>query len=78
MYSRDEFIEQINMHRDTIKRLFGQTPRVFRNTELIYNNDLAAAIEAIGGFDAILAEGPTISLAFATPILSIARRIASR
>ena len=54
LYSRDEFIEQVNKHSETIKQLFGQTPRVFRNTELIYNNDLAAAIEAIGGFDAIL------------------------
>ena len=57
LYSRDEFIEQVNKHRDLIKKLFGQTPRVFRNTELIYNNDLAATIEAIGGFDAIISEG---------------------
>ena len=64
LYSRDEFIEQVSKHRETIKRLFGQTPRVFRNTELIYNNDLAATIEAIGGFDAILAEGADHILGF--------------
>jgi alpha-amylase len=64
LYSRDEFIEQINKHRETIKKLFGQTPRIFRNTELIYNNDLAAAVEAIGGFDAILAEGADHILGF--------------
>ena len=57
LYSREEFIEQIRMHKQTIHRLFGQTPRVFRNTELIYNNDLAVAIEQMGGFDMILAEG---------------------
>lgn len=57
LYSREEFIEQIQMHKQTIHRLFSQTPRVFRNTELIYNNDLAAVIEQMGGFDMILAEG---------------------
>jgi alpha-amylase len=64
LYSRDEFIEQINKHRETIKKLFGQTPRIFRNTELIYNNDLATTIEALGGFDAILAEGADHILGF--------------
>ena len=57
LYSYDEFIEQINKHRDKIEELFGQRPRVFRNTELIYNNDLAKTIESIGDFDAILTEG---------------------
>jgi alpha-amylase len=57
LYSRDEFIEQIKAHKQTIRRLFGQTPRVFRNTELIYNNSLPAIIDQIGGFDAIITEG---------------------
>ena len=57
LYSRDEFIEQIKAHKQTIRRLFGQTPRVFRNTELIYNNSLPAIIDQIGGFDAIMTEG---------------------
>lgn len=57
LYSRDEFIEQVNKHIDTIGYLFGQRPRVFRNTELIYNNDLAALVESMGIFDAIITEG---------------------
>lgn len=57
LYSRDEFLEQINKHTETIERLFGQKPRVFRNTELIYNNDLATLIESTGNFDAIITEG---------------------
>jgi alpha-amylase len=57
LYSIDEFTEQIKLHRQTIKRLFGQTPRVFRNTELIYNNSLPALIDRVGGFDAIITEG---------------------
>ena len=41
LYSRHEFTEQVNAHTKKIQELFGQTPKVFRNTELIYNNDLA-------------------------------------
>lgn len=41
LYSRQEFNEQVEMHTKKIEWLFGQTPQVFRNTELIYNNDLA-------------------------------------
>jgi alpha-amylase len=55
-YDRDEFERQVNMHKDKIERLFGQSPTVFRNTELAYNNDLAKwADEA--GYKGILAEG---------------------
>ncbi len=57
LYSREEFIDQVNKHRDTVEYLFGQRPRIFRNTELIYNNDLARTVESIGDFDAILTEG---------------------
>ena len=67
LYSQDEFAEQIDAHRKTIKRLFGQTPRIFRNTELIYNNNLPALIEKIGGFDAILAEGADHILGYRSP-----------
>jgi len=57
LYSRNEFVAQISKHSEIIKHLFGQKPKVFRNTELIYNNDLAALIEAMGQFDAIITEG---------------------
>jgi len=57
LYSRDEFRAQVDMHRKLMKRLFNQEPRVFRNTELIYNNDLAHFVSHMG-YDAILAEQP--------------------
>jgi alpha-amylase len=57
LYSKNEFVEQVKEHRELIKHHFGQTPRIFRNTELIYNNALPAVIDEIGGFDAIIAEG---------------------
>jgi alpha-amylase len=67
LYSYNEFIEQINKHTETIERLFGQKPRVFRNTELIYNNDLAALIESTGNFDAIMTEGADHILGYRSP-----------
>lgn len=57
LYSREEFLEQINKHTEIIERLFGQKPRIFRNTELIYNNRLAEIIESMGRFDAVITEG---------------------
>jgi alpha-amylase len=55
-YSRSEFEAQVNMHREKIQQLFGQTPQVFRNTELAYNNDLAFWADQ-AGYKGILAEG---------------------
>lgn len=55
-YSRQEFETQVRMHREKIQELFGQTPQVFRNTELAYNNDLAYWADQ-AGFKGILAEG---------------------
>ncbi len=67
LFSADEFKEQVQAHIETVERLFGQTPRVFRNTELIYNNDLAAMVEQMGCFDAILAEGADHILGYRSP-----------
>ena len=67
LYSRNEFVEQIRKHTETIEYLFGQTPRVFRNTELIYNNELAALIESMGCFDAIITEGADHILGYRSP-----------
>jgi alpha-amylase len=56
LYSKEEFSYQVKKHEDTIERIFGVTPQVFRNTELIYNNELAAYIESLG-YSGILTEG---------------------
>ena len=54
--SLPEFTLQVKKHVDKIRRLFGQTPKVFRNTELIYSNELANVARYMG-FTGILAEG---------------------
>ncbi|MCH8217995.1 MAG: alpha-amylase [Planctomycetes bacterium] len=67
LYSQAEFTEQIDKHTKMIEYLFGQTPRVFRNTELIYNNQLAAALDATGRFDGVIAEGADHILGYRSP-----------
>ena len=55
-YSRAEFEMQVNMHKHKIQQVFGQTPQVFRNTELCYNNDVAYWADK-AGYKGVLAEG---------------------
>lgn len=55
-YSRSEFERQVALHEKKIKELFGVTPRVFRNTELSYTNDLAKWCDE-KGYLGIMAEG---------------------
>jgi alpha-amylase len=66
LYSRDEFAEQVRMHQERVRELFGQTPRVFRNTELIFNNDLAHYVEGMG-FQGALCEGVDHILEYRSP-----------
>src|SRR6185437_13825712 len=66
LYSREEFRTQVDLHRQKIKQLFNQEPRVFRNTELIYNNDLAHFVSHMG-YDGILAEGADNILGYRSP-----------
>ncbi len=66
LYSKKEFYEQVKLHRKKIKELFDYTPKVFRNTELIYKNELAHDIEPMG-FKAILAEGADHILGWRSP-----------
>ena len=55
-YSKEEFAEQVKMHTEKIKALFGTTPKVFRNTELSYNDEVGQWC-AEHGYRAVLAEG---------------------
>jgi len=66
LYSREEFRAQVELHRKKMKELFNQEPRVFRNTELIYNNDLAHFVSHMG-YDAILSEGADNILGYKSP-----------
>jgi len=66
LYDKDEFLQQILLHKQKLCELFGTKPKTFRNTELIYNNKLARVIEK-AGYKAILAEGAKQVLGWRTP-----------
>lgn len=66
IFSKSEFSEQVELHRQKIKSLFGYTTTAFRNTELIYSNDIAKTVESLG-FETILAEGVNRYLGYRSP-----------
>ena len=53
---KEEFIEQVKMHKQIVNDLLGYTPSVFENTELLYNNTIAKTVESIG-YKGIYTEG---------------------
>ena len=55
-YNFNEFNDQVKMHEETIERIFGVKPQVFRNTEFAYNDSLAQWAEE-HHYKAVLAEG---------------------
>ncbi len=48
LYSPVEFRRQVEQHEELVQELFGYTPKVFRNTELIYANFIAQQVEQMG------------------------------
>lgn len=53
---RDEFIEEVEMHREIMKNLLNIEPTTFENTELLYNNAIAKTVEKLG-YAGIFTEG---------------------
>jgi alpha-amylase len=62
----DEFEDQIKMHRQMIRRIFNYKPKVFRNTEAIYDNRIARKIADLG-YKGILTEGAEKILGWRSP-----------
>lgn len=62
----EEFIREVKMHDDMIVNLFGVKPKVFANTELIYDDDIAMIIASMG-FKACLTEGAKHVLGWKSP-----------
>lgn len=65
---KNEFLDQVRMHRDLMKREFGASPTVFRNTELIYQDSLSDVMLAEPAYKVILAEGADSILKWRSPI----------
>ena len=66
MFDKDEFKLQVNEHVKTIKKHFGQTPTIFRNTELVYDNEIGKTVSEMG-FKAMITEGARHILGWKSP-----------
>jgi alpha-amylase len=66
LYSKSEFKAQVQKHSQIVQRLFGVCPKVFRNTELIYNNEVAQEVEKMG-YKGIITEGADRVLEWKSP-----------
>lgn len=62
----DEFKTQVKMHTEKIESVFGITPKVFRNTELIYSDDISEIVHDMG-FRGMLTEGAKHVLGWKSP-----------
>ncbi|MFV0538441.1 MAG: glycoside hydrolase family 57 protein [Dysgonomonas sp.] len=62
----EEFKKQVKEHDDKIESLFGQHPKVFRNTELIFSDEIASLVYDMG-FTGILMPGAKRTLGWKSP-----------
>ena len=64
--NEDCFREEVERMRTKIKQIFGKEPKVFRNSSLIYSNDIGATIADMG-FKGMLTEGAKHILGWKSP-----------
>ncbi|WP_085536108.1 glycoside hydrolase family 57 protein [Massilibacteroides vaginae] len=62
----EEFKQQVKRHQNKIYTLFGVKPKVFRNTELIYSDDISELVYQMG-FRGMLTEGAKHVLGWKSP-----------
>jgi len=60
------FESQVRSHDDLIEELFGQRPKVFRNTELIYSDEIGDLVHRMG-YEAMITEGAKHILGWKSP-----------
>ena len=66
LYSVEDFKQEVKLHTQMLKDEFGVKPTAFRNTELIYSDDIAKAVQGLG-FKTMLAEGARHILGWKSP-----------
>ena len=64
--SFNEFKHQVTRQKNTIEQYFGQTPKVFRNTELIYSDEIGTQLYELG-FKTVLTEGARHIMGWRSP-----------
>ena len=66
LISANEFRHQVERQRATVEKYFGKTPTAFRNTELIYSDDIGAELYDMG-FKTVITEGARHILGWRSP-----------
>jgi alpha-amylase len=64
--NREEFFRQVEMHSSLIEKLFGQKPVTFRNSELIYSDEIGEMVSDLG-FKTMMTEGAKHILGWKSP-----------
>ncbi len=72
--NKEEFKRQVQMHADKMEQLFGQKPTTFRNTELIYSDEIGEMVADMG-YELMLTEGAKHVLSWRSPNLMYANAI---
>ncbi|MCX6309005.1 MAG: glycoside hydrolase family 57 protein, partial [Bacteroidia bacterium] len=62
----DEFKAQVELHSKRIESLFGKKPKVFRNTELIYSDEIGQIVSEMG-YKTMITEGAKHILGWKSP-----------
>ncbi len=66
LVNEDCFREEVNRQRKKIKQMFGKEPKVFRNSSLIYSDDIGGVVASMG-FKGMLTEGAKHALGWKSP-----------
>lgn len=66
LVNKEEFTKQVLLHREKIRKYFNQEPKVFRNTELIYSDQIGNDIYEMG-FEGMITEGARQVLGWKSP-----------
>ena len=64
--NRKHFEEQVSIHKEMMKKYFGADPTAFRNTELIYSDQIGSWVADMG-FKCMLTEGAKHVLGWKSP-----------
>ncbi|MDP2724964.1 MAG: glycogen/starch synthase, partial [Syntrophales bacterium] len=65
---KQEFRDQVSLHRDKLRSMFGVFPTSFRNTELMYNNHIADVISDMGYLSILCEKRPDMFMQGDHPI----------
>ena len=64
--SAQEFKHQVTKHKEAVETYFGITPKTFRNTELIYSDEIGKSVYELG-FKTMLTEGARHIMGWRSP-----------